>query len=85
MLITFSPFHTIFSKGFLFRVVETQDRVVRVKPLQNFRLSKIQIPFNGKVQNIEGKAETVDYQYFLHFPTIFPKGFLRSLTHGTVM
>ena len=83
----FSPFPTVFPKGFFHGGVKSRDCVVKVNSLpndKNLNQSKLKafaddrinvnqkLKFDlGRVENIAGKGRNAGYQHFLLFPQCF--------------
>ena len=94
----FSPLPTMFSKGYLYRLIKSPDSVVKKLnskivdwlKLKAFADNNINVTQKLKfvlerVENNVGKGENVEYQHFLLFPHCFQKAsFSRSFKVGIV-
>ena len=70
LLPAFSPFPTVFSKVFFFRVVKSQDCVVK-SLLYTTQSQLLTTPYRRPFETIVGKGENVGDQHFLLFPQCF--------------
>ena len=99
-LLAFSPFLTMFSKGFSPRIVKSQGRLVKgLTHYQTTNLRLFQTEFaddnfkfyeNGSevskpVENIVGKGEIARYEQFLLFQQCFQKACFRGASKGVIV